>query len=55
MKFKELFNTKNIKTNQSFVIAEIGHNHKGSIDTAKKLFLTAKQCGAMLQTAKKRQ
>lgn len=46
MKFKELFNSKSIKTNQSFVIAEIGHNHKGSIDIAKQLFLTAKQCGA---------
>lgn len=46
MKFKELFNSKSIKTNQSFVIAEIGHNHKGSINIAKQLFLTAKQCGA---------
>jgi len=29
-----------------FVIAEIGHNHQGSLDTAKEMFKVAKECGA---------
>ncbi|EGY25797.1 sialic acid synthase [Desulfovibrio sp. A2] len=29
-----------------YVIAEIGHNHQGSLDTAKEMILSAKQCGA---------
>jgi sialic acid synthase len=29
-----------------FVIAEIGHNHQGNIETAKELFRAAKECGA---------
>lgn len=29
-----------------FVIAEIGNNHKGDINIAKKMFQTAKKCGA---------
>ena len=29
-----------------FVIAEIGHNHQGNIDTCKKMFLAAKESGA---------
>lgn len=29
-----------------YVIAEIGHNHQGSVETCKALFLAAKQCGA---------
>lgn len=28
-----------------FVIAEVGHNHQGDIETAKRLFETAKYCG----------
>jgi N-acetylneuraminate synthase/sialic acid synthase len=28
-----------------FVIAEIGHNHQGSVETAQELFVLAKQCG----------
>lgn len=28
-----------------FVIAEIGHNHQGDLDTAKALFRAAKECG----------
>jgi len=28
-----------------FVIAEIGHNHQGDLDTAKALFRSAKECG----------
>jgi len=30
---------------QAYVIAEIGHNHQGSLDTAKKMMLVAKECG----------
>jgi len=29
-----------------YVIAEIGHNHQGNMETAKKMFYTAKECGA---------
>ena len=29
-----------------FVIAEIGHNHQGNLDTAKEMFRVAKDCGA---------
>ena len=28
-----------------YVIAEIGHNHQGSLKTAKELFIAAKECG----------
>jgi sialic acid synthase len=30
----------------SYVIAEIGHNHQGDLETAKKMFRVAKECGA---------
>jgi sialic acid synthase len=29
-----------------FVIAEIGHNHQGRVETAKEMFKVAKECGA---------
>jgi N-acetylneuraminate synthase/sialic acid synthase len=29
-----------------YVIAEIGHNHQGQLDTAKEMFKVAKECGA---------
>lgn len=29
-----------------YVIAEVGHNHQGSVETAKELFKAAKECGA---------
>lgn len=29
-----------------YVIAEIGHNHQGNIETAKEMFRVAKECGA---------
>jgi N-acetylneuraminate synthase/sialic acid synthase len=29
-----------------YVIAEIGHNHQGNIETAKEMFKVAKECGA---------
>ena len=31
---------------ECYVIAEIGHNHQGSLETAKELFCSAKECGA---------
>ncbi|CAG9861330.1 unnamed protein product [Phyllotreta striolata] len=34
------------KLKKTFVIAEIGQNHQGSLDTAKYLIKTAKDCGA---------
>jgi N-acetylneuraminate synthase/sialic acid synthase len=37
-----------------YVIAEIGHNHQGSVDTAKKLLLAAKQAGANAAKLQKR-
>lgn len=30
---------------ECFVVAEIGHNHQGDLDTAKALFRAAKECG----------
>lgn len=33
-------------TNKPFVIAEIGHNHQGSLKLAKEMILKAKECGA---------
>jgi sialic acid synthase len=32
--------------NDVFVIAEIGHNHQGSLDMARAMFLAAKTAGA---------
>ncbi|MFQ5417573.1 MAG: N-acetylneuraminate synthase family protein [Myxococcota bacterium] len=29
-----------------YVVAEIGHNHQGSVDTAREMFRVAKECGA---------
>ena len=37
-----------------YVIAEIGHNHQGSLDTAKQLFRVAKECGANAVKIQKR-
>ncbi len=33
-------------TGHAYVIAEIGHNHQGDLETAKKMFQVAKECGA---------
>jgi sialic acid synthase len=38
-----------------YVIAEIGHNHQGSIEQAKRLFEEAKRCGANAVKLQKRQ
>jgi N-acetylneuraminate synthase/sialic acid synthase len=37
-----------------YVIAEIGHNHQGSVDKAKELFQAAKECGANAVKLQKR-
>jgi sialic acid synthase len=37
-----------------WVIAEIGHNHQGKMDTAKELFRAAKECGASAVKLQKR-
>jgi N-acetylneuraminate synthase/sialic acid synthase len=39
---------------QSYVIAEIGHNHQGDLETCKKMFFTAKQCGVNAVKLQKR-
>lgn len=37
-----------------YVIAEIGHNHQGNVETAKELFRAAKECGAHAAKLQKR-
>lgn len=37
-----------------YVIAEIGHNHQGSVEQAKKLFEEARNCGANAVKLQKR-
>ena len=37
-----------------YVIAEIGHNHQGNMETAKELFRAAKECGAHAAKLQKR-
>ncbi len=43
------------ETRQPFVIAEIGHNHRGSLETALQMIRTAAQCGAHAVKFQKRQ
>jgi len=38
----------------SYVIAEIGHNHQGNLDTCKEMFRKAKECGATAVKLQKR-
>ena len=40
--------------NECYVIAEIGHNHQGDLEQAKKLFLAAKESGAHAVKLQKR-
>ena len=47
-------NKKIITDNLPFVIAEIGHNHQGSIDKAKEMIKEAKLCGASAVKLQKR-
>ena len=52
-KFK--INKKLITLNTApYIIAEVGHNHQGSIDLCKKIFLEAKKCGASALKLQKR-
>ena len=37
-----------------YIIAEVGHNHQGSVDLCKKIFLEAKRCGASAVKLQKR-
>jgi len=53
IKIKDLFK-QDLKTQNSFVIAEIGHNHKGSLKIAKELFYAAKKSGASAVKLQKR-
>ena len=39
---------------ECFVVAEIGHNHQGSIETAKRMFRVAEYCGANAVKLQKR-
>jgi N-acetylneuraminate synthase/sialic acid synthase len=44
---KLVIDNKNIQDDgDCYVIAEIGHNHQGSLETAKEMFQVAKECGA---------
>ena len=52
-KFK--INKKLVTLNTApYIIAEVGHNHQGSIDLCKKIFLEAKKCGASAVKLQKR-
>ena len=42
------------KNDEIYIVAEIGHNHKGSIEEAKKLFLAAKTAGTNAVKLQKR-
>jgi len=42
------------ETSDCFVIAEIGHNHQGSVETCKQLFKAAKEAGAHAVKLQKR-
>ena len=39
---------------ECYVIAEIGHNHQGDLEQCKRMFDTAKQCGANAVKLQKR-
>jgi sialic acid synthase len=41
-------------SSQAFVIAEIGHNHQGNLETAKKMIRSAKEAGASAVKLQKR-
>ena len=44
---KLIIDGKTIQDNSNaYVIAEIGHNHQGDLETAKKMFRVAKEVGA---------
>ena len=47
-------NTEINDSSDCYVIAEIGHNHQGSVETAKELFAAAKECGCQAVKLQKR-
>jgi N-acetylneuraminate synthase/sialic acid synthase len=53
---RELVIDKHVINDDSdcFVIAEIGHNHQGSLDRCKELFRLARECGAQAVKLQKR-
>jgi N-acetylneuraminate synthase/sialic acid synthase len=53
---RELRIAQNVISDESdcYVIAEIGHNHQGNMETAKELFRAAKECGAHAAKLQKR-
>jgi sialic acid synthase len=53
---RELFieNTRIADDSDSYVIAEIGHNHQGSLEKAKEMFRIAKECGVNAVKLQKR-
>ena len=56
-KFSFLWNGVNHEINtesQPFVVAEIGHNHGGNIETCKKMIEAAKNCGCNAVKLQKR-
>jgi len=52
---KLIIDGKTIQDNgNAYVIAEIGHNHQGKLEIAKKMFRVAKECGANAVKLQKR-
>ena len=43
---KEIIENLRKNPQSVFVIAEIGHNHQGNLNTCKAMFLAAKEAGA---------
>ena len=41
-------NNLKLSNKKTFIVAEIGNNHEGSFNLAKKLIDKAKDCGVML-------
>ena len=39
---------------ECYVVAEVGHNHQGSLEKAKEIFLAARDCGAHAVKLQKR-
>lgn len=54
MRFLQIATTPIHDDSDCFVIAEIGHNHQGSLDKAKQLFKAAAECGVNAVKLQKR-
>ena len=53
---KLIIDGKTIQDNgNAYLIAEIGHNHQGDLETAKKIFRVAKEAGADAVKLQKRE